>query len=616
MLSLSPDFVKGAVSEISASLRRALRVMAEKSEGLSEPGSDYAGDTAMYEFRPMFFAPEMVTQTGASLVKGGRRLSGRPCWNFTSKGHCAFGDACRFLHPSVSTTAECASTSQTENLLGYTTHKAQQQLGADPTRSLLAEVLENSKLFTRVKDPRKCALLWAQSFTTGTLYDNLPHGALVNHFPNTVAITHKHRLVLSLREQGERGAAVAPEGFLLPAESEAFREADVLCRDVKPLSEDKLNTNSTIKWIVKRSVGGEGAGIQVCLDAEAVLAYVAKDPLSKLAPTRLPVSGNENKSSEKNSSSGLEKPIGASHVVQRYIPRPLVVMGRKVDLRVYVLVTSWGDEISYGQLVTPSTGQSVDPELEKPKTKKSIRAYVYDEGLVRFAASEYDSEDLDPKRHLTNNALATGREHQGGNNDGSNSTIQVEGPDANAHFKRNWSFSRFGAWLDETNGEGSWKKVWESIRGTARVAVEAAQPAVGKGLAHVRYGRTHRQTKGTNRISDDSLFEENSATKKPSNKSRRHFELLGLDVLVDEDLRVWLLEVNSAPSLMAGTRHRGRVSETHHALKGGLIANALNLLDAARGVGEVEKNEAKYSDADEAAGELERSKRGRFVSLW
>jgi hypothetical protein len=41
-----------------------------------------------------------------------------------------------------------------------------------------------------------------------------------------------------------------------------------------------------------------------------------------------------------------EKPVGvvvgASHVVQRYVPRPLRVLGRKVDMRVYVLVTELG----------------------------------------------------------------------------------------------------------------------------------------------------------------------------------------------------------------------------------------------------------------------------------
>ena len=59
---------------------------------------------------------------------------------------------------------------------------------------------------------------------------------------------------------------------------------------------------------------------------------------------------------------------------------------------------------------------------------------------------------------------------------------------------------------------------------------------------------------------------------------RRHFELLGMDLLVDDALAVWLLEVNSGPSLGAGTKLGGRVSGTHHEVKGNLVADVFNLL--------------------------------------
>ena len=674
----------------------------------------------------IFVAPAMITQTGASLVKGGRRLSGRTCWNFTSRGVCAFGDACRFLHPALSVSsatqdAQAVSSAlpadatpntphpvlsvssatqdapavssatqpadehqhQPTKLLGYVTHKAQQQLGSDPGKSLLAEVLENSTRFVKVTDPTKCALLWAQSFTTGTLYDALPHGALVNHFPNTVAITHKHRLVLSLREldnyarpfRDKKGNDVAPVGFLLPAESETFRAVDATEEDgdgdlgnssenangviKRHASEDadevvddhntdrtksgiSASKNSAIKWIVKRSVGGEGEGIAVCADADAVLRHVARDGNSKLAPCRLPLTGKEKKEKKRNSASlsGLEKHAGATHVVQRYIPRPILVLGRKVDLRVYVLVTSWGGVIETGktstrgdtscELNTSTSGKRSPSTTQETAEKYSPpRAYVYAEGLVRFAADLYDPCDSSATRHLTNNALATGREHQDGDGnreprdgdgDGKNKKSIAEGPDANAHFKRNWSFARFETWLDDAFGESSWAGVWEDVRETAIVAVEAAQPAVVAGLAAVREGRRRhaRNTKSSPCDENESRADEDE--NKPKTKARRHFELLGLDVLIDKDLRVWLLEVNSAPSLMAGTKHRGRVSETHHKLKGGLIADAMNLLDAARGVCEdvfdAANNTQSKSDAEEASGERQRAEGGRFASLW
>ena len=559
--------------------------------------------------RPVFVAPAMVAQTGASMVKGGRRLSGRVCLTWKGTGTCAFGDACRFLHPAPP--SRVPPNNSIVPPLGYVTHKAQQQLGADPSRSLLAEILESSGLFRRVADASLCAVLWAQSFTTGALYDGLPDGAFVNHFPNSVAITHKHRLVLSLRST-PGGEAAAPAGFLLPAEAEAFARADAAADDADAdadadetktvsLKKNSKSANESsrretgkrpIRWIVKRSVGGEGRGIAVCADAEAVLKRVRGDAKSRVAPTSLPVA-DANDETPKRDADGRKAvgvDVGASHVVQRYVPRPLRVFGRKVDLRVYVLVTGWGTADA------DARGERLERTSEGPlNAPLGVRAYAYAEGLVRFAAAPYDAFDADEARHLTNNALATAREHQSAASGFSRASSNAfskkkpfskprEGPDAEAHFKRNWSFEAFGAFLDESRGAGSFASVWARVRATARVAVEAARPAVTRGLAALS-----------------------------RNTRRRHFELLGLDVLVDEDLRVWLLEVNSAPSLVAGTRRRGRVSETHHALKGGLIADAMNLLDAGRGG---RGDAAPTTEAEEAANELERARRGRFVSLY
>ena len=543
-------------------------------------------------------------------------MSGRVCLTWKGRGTCEFGDACRFLHPVPASRASPDTSAVPP--LGYVAHKAQQQLGADPSRSLLAEVLESGGLFRRVKDPSLCSLLWSQSFTTGALYDNLPDGAFVNHFPNSVAVTHKHRLVLSLRAT-PGGDAVAPEAFLLPAEADAFAAADNrLAADDEAAAEEhetKKRFASTavatrqrpITWIVKRSVGGEGQGIAVCKDAAAVLAYVDGDfslqkqkNKSRVAPTSLPVTSKPER--DKTDEKPVGVVVGASHVVQRYVPRPLRVLGRKVDMRVYVLVTSWGDPEDERK------EESRNDETEgNGHVRDGVRAYAYAEGLVRFAAAPYDVFDADVKKHLTNNALATAREHQrddfsesgaSGASGAVDAPVSREGPDAEAHFKRNWSFETFGAFLDEERGAGSFARVWTRVVATARVAVEAARPAVTRGLAA---------------LSSEAKTKTKTKTGASKKKLRRHFELLGLDVLVDEDLRVWLLEVNSAPSLVAGTRHRGRVSETHHALKGGLLADAMNLLDAGRAA---RCESATTTEAEEAANELERARQGRFVSLY
>merc|ERR1719409_959071 len=70
-------------------------------------------------------------------------------------------------------------------------------------------------------------------------------------------------------------------------------------------------------------------------------------------------------------------PLEECSVVSRYIDNPLLIQGLKFDLRIYVLVTSY----------TP------------------LRAYVYREGLTRFASSPYSMDPAhlnDAYRHLTN----------------------------------------------------------------------------------------------------------------------------------------------------------------------------------------------------------------------
>lgn len=283
---------------------------------------------------------------------------------------------------------------------------------------------------------------------------------------------------------------------------------------------------------MKRAVGGEGRGSAVAAGASAALKYARADEEARCVPGH----GGRGTSGER---------LGAaSHVVQRLVPRPLCVGGLKADLRVYVLVTSWG-------------GRGVHDDGDD-----GVRAYVYEDGLVRFASDAYDAADLSPARHLTNNALCTGT---GDKND--------------AKFMRNWSLARLRAWLDDTRGEGAFDVVWDRTKAIAAKVVEAAGPSVREGI----------------RAEEDAA----SGEVPP----RRRFSLLGLDVLVDDDLRAWLLEVNSAPSLTACSRNKGRVSETHHALKAGLIADLLNLVDAGGdGGGGVD-------------GERKRAALGKFVPL-
>jgi outer membrane lipoprotein-sorting protein len=65
-------------------------------------------------------------------------------------------------------------------------------------------------------------------------------------------------------------------------------------------------------------------------------------------------------------------------IISKYISNPLLINGKKFDLRLYVLVTSF------------------DP----------LRVYLFSEGLVRFSTEIYDLSNINETlSHLTNYSL-------------------------------------------------------------------------------------------------------------------------------------------------------------------------------------------------------------------
>lgn len=73
-------------------------------------------------------------------------------------------------------------------------------------------------------------------------------------------------------------------------------------------------------------------------------------------------------------------PLKEAYVISRYIDNPLLIGGKKFDLRLYVLVTSF----------------------------RPLRAYQYVHGFARFCNVKYttDMDDIDnPYIHLTNVAI-------------------------------------------------------------------------------------------------------------------------------------------------------------------------------------------------------------------
>lgn len=76
-----------------------------------------------------------------------------------------------------------------------------------------------------------------------------------------------------------------------------------------------------------------------------------------------------------------------THIIQRYIERPLLIHNRKFDIRVYGMLTS---------------------------VNGIHKGYFYEDGYIRTSSTEFDLEDLSNRFiHLTNDAVQKNCEDYG-----------------------------------------------------------------------------------------------------------------------------------------------------------------------------------------------------------
>ncbi|KPI92075.1 Tubulin polyglutamylase TTLL5 [Papilio xuthus] len=207
-------------------------------------------------------------------------------------------------------------------------------------------------------------------------------------------------------------------------------------------------------------------------------------------------------------------PKGDNVVVAKYIDRPLLIGGHKCDLRLYVCVTS------------------VDPLL----------VYLYEEGLVRFATVKYDKTNKNlwnPCMHLCNYSI----------NKYHTDYIKCEDPVA-GDVGHKWTLS---ALLRTLRAQGRDTRalmaavedlVVKSVLCSAHTMAAAARVFVPN--VFNCFGRSSSPTPSP------------PPSTSPAAGSNCCFflELFGYDILVDENLKPWLLEINLSPSAGACTPRR------------------------------------------------------------
>lgn len=206
------------------------------------------------------------------------------------------------------------------------------------------------------------------------------------------------------------------------------------------------------------------------------------------------------------------------YVVQRYLERPLVVGGRKFDFRLYCLVTSF----------------------------RPLRAWLHREGFCRFSAGSYrgvgrDADLRDLGAHLTNAAISkkVGKGERAMEGEGREGGAGGEGKGDRALYVEEtgnkWSLVGFRRWIRAVYGAARSDALFRDIRDVVLRSLLACQHAV---------------------VQD-----------------RHCFELYGYDVMVDSDLKAWLIEVNAQPALSVDP------SGSDREIKEAVLGDALDILD-------------------------------------
>mmetsp|Transcript_40188 Transcript_40188/g.105480 ORF Transcript_40188/g.105480 Transcript_40188/m.105480 type:complete len:620 (+) Transcript_40188:96-1955(+) len=161
-------------------------------------------------------------------------------------------------------------------------------------------------------------------------------------------------------------------------------------------------------------------------------------------------------------------------VIQRYMENPLLISGYKWDMRVYVLVTH----------------------------THPLKAYIYQNGLIRFSTEKYDLGTLDNKfSHLTNSSI---------NRYGQ--AFEVPKDTIGAGCK--WTFDQLQDYFVRAGWDD--RLLWCKIINIINMTLLSLPDAVPK--------------------------------------NNCCFELFGFDILVDDQFKPWLLEVNCSPALSVDCR--------------------------------------------------------------
>ncbi|KAL4140819.1 hypothetical protein PRNP1_015099 [Phytophthora ramorum] len=211
---------------------------------------------------------------------------------------------------------------------------------------------------------------------------------------------------------------------------------------------------------------------------------------------------------------------GEQVVIQEYIAAPRLLDGFKFDLRLYVLVTSFNP----------------------------LEAFLYDEGFVRLCTRPYEDGDLSNILvHLTNSSIQK---------DNQDAIAGSANPIASAMKEET------GLRSHEVDGCKESSSAQIDAGGTKTTLAYLWRRLAAEGVDVDQVKRTIEEVvlKALLCGEDHIPFQVNS------------FDLLGYDILLDADLRPWLIEINSSPSM-------ARDNDLDYQVKDAMMLDTLRVVD-------------------------------------
>mmetsp|Transcript_14975 Transcript_14975/g.25014 ORF Transcript_14975/g.25014 Transcript_14975/m.25014 type:complete len:439 (+) Transcript_14975:144-1460(+) len=348
----------------------------------------------------------------------------------------------------------------------------------DHDKSVLISNFER-RGWARAVDDGEWNIYWASPYSIKQIFSpengmRLQDGQLVNHFPNHYELTRKDLMVKNLKRYRKELERVVAERAQLEANSRSTEFSSISDRDLEfipttfilpadyALLAEEFRRSPNSMWIMKPTSKSRGIGIFIVNRLSQVRKWM----------------------SQRNSASAKD-----AYVCSRYITNPLLIGGKKFDLRIYVLVLSY----------------------------RPLKVYTYRRGFARFCTFNYTNEahELDNELvHLTNVA------------------IQKQSADYSHTHGWKWGLKNLLAYIEGTRGLDAAEALMESVGWVIVHSLKACQNVM---------------------IHDKHCF-----------------ECYGYDIMLDNELKPWLLEVNASPSLTTTTT-------SDRILKTQLISEVLDL---------------------------------------